>query len=97
MSIPDNYPKEFAANLLVAIFTLAASDWHNPKYHEEADSFIKSDTAYCISNGLNLVILEKLEKGWTPGNKTVNRSERPEHIRRREKRNAKNCITETAP
>lgn len=97
MSIPNNYPNEFAGNLLVALFTLTASDWRNPKFHAEADAFLKSETAYCISNGLNLVILEKLEKGWSAGNKTAYRSERPEHIARREKRHAKNCTTETTP
>lgn len=66
MALPNNYPDTFVENFLPAIFNLASKDWLDPKYHEEADQFLKSEAAHLISGGYSERILEKLEAGWIP-------------------------------
>lgn len=61
--LPNNYPEEFAENIVIAIFRVAAADYGRPEYREEVVRFLRSECADLISGGASRAILEMLENG----------------------------------
>lgn len=66
MAISNNYPEEFAKNILPVIFITAARDYFDPAYNDEVVRFLQSEEAELISGGVSKEILKMCELGIKP-------------------------------